>query len=145
MKQLIFKTEDEASPLILRLMAALVLFPHGAQKLLGWFGGHGFEGTMQFFTGTAGLPWIIGFLTILAEFFGPVLLVLGLGTRLVAASLFIVFTGVIFANNIQFGFFMNWFNNQKGEGIEFSLLMLAIYAALVVSGSGKWSIDRKII
>lgn len=145
MKQLIFKTGDDVPALILRLVAAFVLFPHGAQKLLGWYGGHGFGGTMQFFTGTAGLPWIVGFLTILAEFFGPMLLVLGLGTRLVAASLFIVFTGVIFVNNIQFGFFMNWFNNQKGEGIEFALLMLGIYAALVVSGGGKWSVDRKII
>lgn len=144
MKQIIFRTNDLLSPALLRFMAGIVIFPHGAQKLLGWFGGYGLEGSMQFFTGVAGLPRIIGFLTIVAEFFGPLLLLLGLGTRLVAAALFVVFTGVILVNNIHYGFFMNWFNNQQGEGIEFALLVLAICASLVISGGGRWSVDRKI-
>lgn len=68
--KLLFKTGDDFAPMFLRLSAAIVMFPHGAQLLLGWFGGFGFENTMNYFTQQAGLPWIVGFIVILIQFLG---------------------------------------------------------------------------
>lgn len=140
--QKIFKTNNDWTGLALRLAIAVVILPHGVQKLLGWFGGYGFTGTMQFFTGTAGLPWLVGFLVILLEFFGSILLIAGLGSRIIAASMIILFIGIIFISHIQNGFFMNWFGNQKGEGYEYFLLLIGLSAALLLNGSGKLSADK---
>lgn len=140
----ILSTNDNWSPVIIRAMLALVLFPHGAQKVFGWFGGFGFSGTMDFFTGTAGLPWIISFLVIAIEFLGPFLLAAGAFTRLTAVAIFGQFVGIILHSHIQYGFFMNWFGQMKAgqEGIEFHLLVLGMSAALAVSGAGKYAFDR---
>lgn len=144
MKTLIFKTEDSIAPFILRIFLAIALFPHGAQKLAGWFGGYGFTGTMNFFTGTMGLPWIIALLVILLEFFGPLLLLLGLATRLVSLALSGLILGIVLTSHWEYGFFMNWFGNQKGEGIEYFILFIAGTLSLVFSGAGKWSVDNRI-
>ena len=138
----IFKTTNDYTGLILRLTIALVLFPHGAQKLLGWFGGYGFTGTMQFFTDTRGLPWLVGFLVIIIEFFGSLLLLLGLGSRILAAAVAILCIGIILTSHLQNGFFMNWFGNQKGEGYEYFLLLIGLSIALLINGSGKFSVDK---
>ena len=82
----LFQTDGLAVPLVLRLTLAVVMFPHGAQKLLGWFGGHGFRGTMAFFT-KSGIPAPLAFLAIMAEFLGPIGLALGLLTRVAALGL----------------------------------------------------------
>src|SRR5215211_9453300 len=144
MKATIFYTNNSWSPTILRLLLGLVLLGHGAQKLLGWFSGYGFDGTMGFFTGTIGLPWIIGFLVIVIEFFGSLSLLLGFATRLWSFSMVILFIGIIYTSHIQYGFFMNWFGNQKGEGYEFFLLAIAISTSLVFTGGGKFSLDGMI-
>jgi len=138
----IFKTNNDYTGPILRLTIAMVLFPHGAQKLLGWFGGYGFTGTMQFFTDTRGLPWLVGFLVIIIEFFGSLLLLLGLGSRILAAAVAILCIGIIFTSHLQHGFFMNWFSNQKGEGYEYFLLLIGLSIALLINGSGKFSVDK---
>ena len=65
-----FQTDDSWTGLILRLTLGLVMFPHGAQKLLGWYGGYGFSGTLGFFTDTMHLPWLIAFLVIIGECLG---------------------------------------------------------------------------
>ena len=145
MKAAIFYTNNFWSATILRLLLGLVLLGHGAQKLLGWFSGYGFDGTMGFFTGTIGLPWIIGFLVIVIEFFGSLSLLLGFATRLWSFSMVILFIGIIYTSHIQYGFFMNWFGNQKGEGYEFFLLAIAISTSLVFTGGGKFSLDGLII
>ena len=98
MKQLIFKTNNAMAPLFLRLFLAIVLFPHGAQKLLGWFNGFGFEGTMGYFTGTVGLPWIIGLLVIIIEFVGPLALILGFAVRFWSIAIAVVMAGIILTN-----------------------------------------------
>lgn len=121
--------------LVLRLFLALVLFPHGAQKLLGWFGGFGFEASMHYFTGQVGLPWIIGFLVIMIEFFAPLALVLGVAVRLSAAAIAVVMTGII-VTTFHDHFFMDWFGNQHTEGMEFFLLAIGIAVSLVVTGGG---------
>lgn len=145
MKELLFQSQSGWAGLVLRIAAASVMFPHGAQKLMGWFGGYGFKGTMGYFTQTVGLPWLIGFLVIVLEVFGSLAILAGVGTRLWAIALAIVVIGIIFTAQIQNGFFMNWFGNQAGEGIEFSLLLLSIYISLIISGSGKLSVDELLI
>jgi putative oxidoreductase len=138
----IFKTSNDWTGLLLRLTIAIVIFPHGAQKLLGWFGDYGFSGTMQFFTGSVGLPWIVGFAVIVVEFFGCLLLLLGLASRIIAAGMAGLAIGIVFTSHIQNGFFMNWFGNQKGEGYEYFLLLIGLSAALIINGSGKLSVDK---
>ncbi|HVG15540.1 MAG TPA: DoxX family protein [Chitinophagaceae bacterium] len=131
------------SPLFLRLFLALVLFAHGAQKLLGWFGGLGFDGTMQYFTDTVGLPGIVGFLVILIEFFGPIALIVGIAVRFWSLAIAGVMTGVILTTFTNY-FFMNWFGNQKTEGMEFFLLAIGMALSLVYSGAGRYSIDAHL-
>jgi putative oxidoreductase len=140
---LITTTSASYSPIFLRLFLALVVFPHGAQKVLGWFGGYGFNGTMAFFTGTMHLPYAIALLPVLTEFLAPVALVFGFFTRIAALALgvnFLVVMTVLWPN----GFFMNWFGTQKGEGIEYVLLIFGIALALIVGGAGRFSADRAI-
>lgn len=138
----LFKTNDDWTGLFLRLTIGIVLFPHGAQKLLGWFGGYGFTGTMQFFTDTKGLPWIIGFLVIILEFFGSLLLIAGLGSRILSAAFILLSIGIILTSHIQNGFFINWYGNQKGEGYEYFLLLIGLSVALLINGSGKLAADK---
>jgi putative oxidoreductase len=137
----VFETDQNKAIAILRVILGIVLFPHGAQKLLGWFGGYGFNGTMGFLTGAAGLPWILAFLVIAIEFFGAIALIFGFATRIVAFGLTALFIGIVFTSHLQNGFFMNWAGNQAGEGFEYHLLVIGIALALLVSGAGKWSVD----
>lgn len=137
-------SERRWAPLVLRLTLALVFFPHGAQKAFGWFGGHGWNGTMAFFTQQQHLPSWLAALIILVETLGPVLLVLGWASRLVAIGLIGVMIGAIVLVHLPFGFFMNWTGTQAGEGYEFHLLAIGAAVALLIAGSGAWSIDRVI-
>ena len=139
-----FQTDDSWTGLVLRLSLGLVMFPHGAQKLLGWYGGFGFSGTMEFFTETMHLPWIVAFLVIIGESFGSMALLLGLLTRFTAASFMVIMLGAITTLHLHNGFFMNWFGKQQGEGYEYHLLVIGIGLALLVTGAGKWSVDRLI-
>jgi putative oxidoreductase len=117
------------------------MFPHGAQKLLGWFGGYGFSGTMGFFTGNMGIPWIFALAAILAESLGSIALILGLGTRIAAAAIATNMVVAVLMSHLHTGFFMNWFGNQKGEGFEYHLLALGLAGALMIAGGGKASVD----
>jgi putative oxidoreductase len=137
----LFKTNENTAATIIRIVLGVILFPHGAQKLLGWFGGYGFDGTMGFLTGTAGLPWIIAFLVVILEFFGALAFIFGFGTRIVAAGVIALFTGIIFTSHASNGFFMNWSGQLPGEGYEYHLLVIGMSLALLVSGAGKWSVD----
>lgn len=143
MKSLLFKTTNSFAPLFLRVFLALVLFPHGAQKLMGWFGGYGFNGTMQYFTETVGLPKVVGFLVIMIEFFGPIALLLGFAVRFWSIAIAFVMTGIILTNFTDY-FFMNWFGNQKTEGMEFFLLAIGMSLSLVYAGAGRFSVDHSI-
>ena len=143
MKKIFATNPENITALIARLALGVAVFPHGAQKLLGWFGGYGFAGSMGYFTGTVGAPWLVGLLVILGEFFGPILLILGFGTRFAAASLAIIMLGAAWQLRAN-GFFMNWFGNQKGEGIELFILVIGIAISLVISGGGKWSVDSAV-
>ncbi len=137
-------TTDDLSAVTLRLTLAIVMFPHGAQKLLGWFGGYGFKGTMGFLTDTVGLPWLLALGVIVLEFFGPLLLLAGLGTRFVAAAFGALMVGAVATGHFENGFFMNWSGAQAGEGFEYHLLMIGAAVALAIRGGGRWSADGRL-
>jgi putative oxidoreductase len=140
----LFATDDNTATTILRLVLGVVFFAHGAQKMLGWFGGFGFSGTMGFFTGTMHIPAAFAFLAICAEFFGGLGLILGFLTRIAAFGIAVNMLVAIATVHSANGFFMNWNGTQKGEGFEFHLLVLAITAFLMIRGAGAFSIDRAI-
>jgi len=141
----ILKTENTWGSLIARLTLGIVLFPHGAQKMLGWFGGAGFTGTIDFFTNQLQLPGIVALSVILIEFIGSISLILGFASRLWSLAIAGLFTGIIFTTHLEHGFFMNWFGNQAGEGYEYALLIIGIAAAVFVNGSGKYAVDSQIV
>jgi putative oxidoreductase len=136
----LFHTDPSYASLALRLALAVVIFPHGAQKVLGWFGGYGLKGTLGYFS-SIGVPKALALLAIAAEFLGPIGLVLGLGTRVAALGIGAVMIVAALTQHRQNGFFMNWFGNQKGEGYEFHILAAAIALVLVLTGAGAFSLD----
>src|SRR5438093_399425 len=138
----LFETPDDIVSLILRLTLGLVFFPHGAQKVLGWFGGYGFNGTMQFFTGQMHIPALFAFLAIAAEFAGSIGLITGFLSRVSASGIAVVMVVATLTVHAVNGFFMNWSGNQKGEGFEYHLLAIGLALVVIISGGGKWSFDR---
>ena len=140
----LFSTDDSTATAILRMALGLVFFAHGAQKLLGWFGGFGFASTMGYFTGTMHIPVPLAFLAIAAEFFGGLGLILGFLTRIAAFGIAVNMLVAIATVHGAFGFFMNWSGTQKGEGFEYHLLVLAITAFLMIRGAGAFSADRAL-
>ena len=136
-------TSDDLSFTILRLVLGVVFFAHGAQKMLGWFGGPGFHATMGFFA-HLGMPTPVALLVICTEFFGGLGLIIGLLTRIAALGIAGEMIGAIFMVHLANGFFMNWMGNQKGEGFEYHLLVIAMAAALLLRGAGAFSVDRAL-
>jgi putative oxidoreductase len=137
-------TDTSLAPVVLRATLALVMFPHGAQKALGWFGGYGWTGTMGFLTEQIGMPSPFAAGVILLEFLGPLMLLAGFGTRLVALGFVGIMLGAITTVHAQHGFFMNWSGSQQGEGFEFHLLVIGAALALVFTGAGRWSADNSL-
>src|SRR5437762_14011539 len=137
-------TDNDAAITVLRLVTGIVFFAHGAQKMLGWFGGYGFTGTMGFFTGAMHIPAVFAFLAIAAEFFGGLGLIFGFLTRIAAFGITVNMLVAIAMVHAQFGFFMNWTGTQKGEGFEYHLRTLAATIFLMIKGSGAFSIDRAL-
>ena len=138
----ILRTDNDVATAVVRLALGVVFFAHGAQKLLGWFGGYGFTGTMGFFTGVMHIPAIFAFLAITAEFFGGLGLIFGFLTRIAAVGVLSNMIVAIALVHSQFGFFMNWTGTQKGEGYEYHLVVLAVTALLIIRGAGAVSLDR---
>jgi len=130
--------------LFTRLLIAFVIFGHGAQKLFGWFGGYGFDGTVGYFTTTVGLPYLLAVLIILAESLGMVALALGLFSRLIAGSVIAIMIGAVVVTHAQYGFFMNWFGAQPGEGFEYHLLAIGLSAIVLVHGGGAYALDAVV-
>jgi len=136
-------TSNDVSLTFLRLVLGVVFFAHGAQKMLGWFGGYGFHATIGFF-GHLGMPAPVAFLVICIEFFGGLGLIVGLLTRIAALGIGVEMIGAIFMVHMSNGFFMNWAGKQKGEGFEYHLLAIAIAGTLLLRGAGKFSVDHAL-
>ena len=137
-------TSDDWTLTLLRLVMGVIFFAHGAQKTFGWFGGYGFSGTMGFFTQMMHIPAPFAFLAICAEFLGGVGLILGALGRLAAFGIACNMVVAILMVHHNFGLFMNWSGQQKGEGFEFHLLAIAIAVVLMARGSGAFSVDRAL-
>jgi len=137
-------TPNDWTLTLLRLALGIVFFAHGAQKVLGWFGGYGFSATMGFFTNMMHIPAPFAFLAICAEFLGGIGLIAGALGRIAAFGIACNMMVAILMVHSHFGLFMNWTGQQKGEGFEYHLLVLAITVALMARGSGAFSVDRAL-
>ena len=142
--QRVLATEGTA-PLVARFALALVLFPHGAQHALGWFGGYGFSGTLAWMTGTLGFPAPLAAMGIVAELVAPLALFFGVGGRVAGALLFALMAFAA-STHLQNGFFMNWFGALPTgqEGFEYHLLAMALATVVIIEGSGRFSLDRRL-
>ncbi len=129
---------------LLRLVMGVVFFMHGAQKMLGWFGGYGFSGTMGFFTNMMHIPAVFAFLAICAEFLGGIGLIVGALTRIAAFGTATNMVVAVLMVHSKVGFFMNWTGQQKGEGFEYHLLAIVIAIVLMARGGGAYSVDRTL-
>ena len=140
----LISTSDDYAVTAARLILGVVFFAHGAQKMLGWFGGYGFTGTMGFFTQMMHIPAPLAFLAICAEFFGGLGLLVGLLGRVAAFGITMNMLVAIFTVHIHNGFFANWTGQQKGEGFEYHLLAIALALVVMIKGSGALSVDRAL-
>jgi putative oxidoreductase len=136
----LMSTSNDVSLTTLRVVLGVVFFAHGAQRMLGWFGGEGFQVSMAGYP-HMGIPAPVALLIICAQFFGGLGLILGLFTRIASLGVAGLMIGAIFMVHLQNGFFMNWMGTQKGEGVEYHLLALAMAAALLLRGGGAFSVD----
>ena len=139
-----FATDKGLSGTILRVLLGIVIFPHGAQKLLGWFGGRGFNASMRMFESNFHIPTIFALLTILAESVGAVALIAGFFTRVAALAISVNMVVAVALIHAKVGFFMNWGGTAKGEGFEYHILAMTIGVALMIMGGGRWSVDGVI-
>jgi putative oxidoreductase len=140
----LISTSDDFTLTLVRLVLGVVFFAHGAQKMLGWFGGYGFTGTMGFFTQAMHIPAPLAFLAICAEFFGGLGLIIGFLSRVAAFGITMNMLVAVFTVHISNGFFANWSGQQKGEGIEYHLLAIALLLVVMIKGAGALSVDRAL-
>ena len=128
-------------PAIARLVLGIIFFAHGAEKMLGWFGGAGFNATLQTLTKQLRIPAPIAVLVMSAELFGGLGLIVGLLSRIAAAGIVLTMLGAIAIVNRHYGLFMDWYGNRKGHGFEYHLLAIALAVVVIVKGAGAFSID----
>jgi putative oxidoreductase len=139
----VLATSDSFSLFALRIALGIVILPHGLQKVFGWFGGWGLDGTLGWFA-SIGIPTFLGILAIAADFAGALALIAGIGTRIAAFGIGVNMIVAALMVHRANGFFMNWAGNQAGEGYEFHILAVAIALAVLLGGAGRWSFDRLI-
>jgi putative oxidoreductase len=140
----LLRTREEWAPTVARLALAIAIFPHGAQKVFGWFGGYGISATIAAFSQQMGIPPFFTVLAILTEFLGTIALALGLFTRAAALAIAIEMVVAVSLVHAQYGFFMNWYGNKQGEGFEYHLLAVGLAVVLMIAGGGALSLDRRI-
>jgi putative oxidoreductase len=140
----LLKTTNSFAPTLARLTLGIVFFPHGAQKVLGWFGGYGLSGTFHAFTQQMHIPAVFAALAIAAEFLGSLGLITGFLTRIAALGIAVNMVVAVAMVHHANGFFMNWYGNQKGEGFEYHLLAIGLALIVMIYGAGKVSVDSAI-
>jgi putative oxidoreductase len=138
-------TEADSALTIARVVLGFIFFVHGSQLMLGWFGGHGLSGSIQFFTQQLGVPAVSALLAICAQFFGGLLLILVLAGRVAAIGIIGNMVVAVALAHWQFGLFMNWFCAQKGEGFEHHLSAFPLVSVVVMRGFGALSLDRLLL
>jgi putative oxidoreductase len=140
----LFRTPNEVALTISRVTLAVVMFPHGMQKLFGWFGGYGFNATIENFRMGMNIPTWLAFLNIMTEAVGPLFLAIGLFSRFAALATGINMVVAAVLVHLPIGFFMNWGGVQPGEGFEYHLLALGLSVGVAIRGGGALSVDRAI-
>jgi putative oxidoreductase len=135
-------TDADWTLTIARIVLGAALFAHGAQKLLGWFGGHGLRATIQTFRDQLGIPAPLAYLAIAAEFFGGLGLIVGFLARVAALGIAITMIVAMAVVHWKFGFFINWFGDKQGHGVEYHLLAVALALVIIVHGAGAFSLDQ---
>jgi putative oxidoreductase len=138
----LIKTDGEWVVTAVRIVLGIVLFAHGAQKLLGWYGGAGFANSVQMLTTYVKLPKAVAVVVIFTEFLGGLGLILGFLSRLAALGILATMVGAIVTVHYANGLFMNWAGEKKGHGFEYHLLAIALALVVVVRGAGAFSLDR---
>ena len=139
----ILRTTDSLSLAVLRLALGVVMFLHGTQKVLGWFGGSGFSASLSSFE-QMGIPTVFAFLAIAAEFLGGLGLIVGLLSRIASFGILCEMAVAVLMFHGRNGLFMNWSGQQKGEGFEYHVLAMAISVAVLIGGGGAFSVDRAL-
>jgi len=139
MIETLLQTNADYVSTFLRIVAGVIIFPYGMQKLFAGFGGWGIKKTLEQLT-LKKIPKAIAWLIIVGQSFGSIALVAGFLSRIAAAGLFIIFTGALIVH-LPDGWAMNWFGEKKGEGIEYHVMLLSLLLIVIVRGSGAMSID----
>ena len=135
----VLSTKAGLAALALRVPVGIILAAHGSQKLFGWFGGYGLEGTGQWMASIGLEPgYLMALLAGSAEFFGGLALLLGLLTRPAAIVTAFTMLIAIFSAHISNGLFLT--NN----GYEYALSLLAVTVALAIQGGGAFSVDGRL-
>jgi len=139
----LLQTSSDWHYFLLRIVAGVIIFPYGMQKLFGWFndlgGGVGIKETLAQMAKKK-IPKGIAWLIIIGQSVGSIALILGLLGRIAALGNFIIFAGALFVHSSD-GWAMNWSGKKKGEGIEYFVLLISILLVIAVKGSGPLSID----
>jgi putative oxidoreductase len=140
----LFATDRNNTALLLqRLTLAVVMSAHGAQKVLGWFGGHGLHATIAGFT-ARGIPEDLAYLVVAGETLAMIGLAFGLFSRLCALGTTAIMLGAIVLVHARLGFFMDWGDTKGGEGFEYHLLALALSIPIMIWGGGRAALDTAI-
>jgi putative oxidoreductase len=139
MIETLLQTNADYVSTFLRIIAGIIIFPYGMQKLFRSFGGWGIKRTLEQLA-LKKIPKFIAWLIIVGQSFGSIALVAGFLGRIAAGGLFIIFTSALLVH-MPDGWAMNWFGEKKGEGIEYFVMLLSLLLIVIVRGSGAMSVD----
>jgi putative oxidoreductase len=143
--ELLFGTYPSWSHLVVRLGLGVVFFAHGAQKVLGWFGGPGLKGTVGHM-GQMGVPTPAAVTAAFVEFLGGLGMLVGFLARPAALGIIVVMAVAIAKVHGRHGLFLNMTNAPgRGHGFEFNLALIAMALGILIGGAGVLSIDRLIV
>jgi putative oxidoreductase len=140
----LLSTDPDWTLTVIRLILGTVFLAHGAQKVLGWFGGAGLKETLRTMHEFVGLPVPLAFVAVMSEFLGGLGLIVGLLSRIAALGICVTMLSAIAMVHWRFGLFLNWFGDRKGHGFEYHLLAIGLAIAIIVGGSGALSLDRLV-
>src|SRR5258707_7937888 len=136
------RTDGDWVITIVRIVVGVVFFAQGAQKAWGGLGGTGLQSTMRVFREQLQIPTPLALLSVAAEFLGGLGLIVGFLSRIAALGIATVMIVALIAVHGKFGFFMNWYGEKKGHGIEYHILVLALALTVMIKGAGAFSLDQ---
>jgi putative oxidoreductase len=136
-------TDPDYAWTFLRIIAVLIVVPYGMQKLFGWFGGPGIDGTLKDLASRR-IPRSIGWLIIIGQSCGSAALLSGFLSRVAAGGLVVIFIGAVVVH-LRDGWMMNWYGRKSGEGIEYFVMQLSLLILIILKGAGALSVDLWLV